>query len=311
MRDLFEEKRITPMLIGASSGPFDDAEYLYEIKFDGERAIAYLDADSTELRNKRNKRMLPIFPELSNIHEQSKERCILDGEFICLVNGKPNFSQVQRRSLLTNDFKIKLAAKSHPVTFVAFDILYLKNQDLTVRPLIERKQILEKNIAQNERIAVSHSFESGGTALYNLMVQQGLEGIVAKKKDSQYYFDKRTKEWIKIKNMQDDDFIVCGWIPKDNHMNSIILGKYNQAEQLVYKGHVTLGVNGLDFRRIQESKRCEPLFSPVPKGNEDAIWISPELVCTVEFMEHTANGGMRQPVFKGLRQDKQSLEIRE
>ena len=120
--DLFEEKNISPMLIGTTGEPFESEDYIYEIKFDGERAIVYADKSGTELRNKRNKRMLPIFPELVNLHNQVNAKCILDGEYISLVDGKPNFAEVQRRSLMSNDFKIKLAAEAHPVSFVAFDI---------------------------------------------------------------------------------------------------------------------------------------------------------------------------------------------
>ena len=226
--DLFEQKNIQPMLIGESGDPFEADEYIYEIKFDGERAIAYLDSMGTELRNKRNKRMLPIFPELSELHKQVNSRCILDGEYICLLDGKPNFSEVQRRSLMSNDFKIQLAAQAHPVSFVAFDILYLDGRDLTELPLMDRKELLQKTVAESGLVAVSTIFETGGKALYKLMEKQGLEGIVAKRRDSLYFQGKRTKNWIKIKNMLDDDFIVCGWIPKENHMISIILGKYNQ-----------------------------------------------------------------------------------
>ena len=206
--DLFDEKHIAPMLIGASGKAFDDERYIYELKFDGERAIVYLDETGTELRNKRNKRMLPVFPELADLHKQVKGKSILDGEYISLVDGKPNFAEVQRRSLMGNDFKIKLAADTYPVSFVAFDILYLNGRDLTGRTLMERKRLLEQIVTPNERIAVSTVFETGGIDLYTLTARQGLEGVVAKRKDSFYIQGKRTKNWIKIKNMQDDDFVV-------------------------------------------------------------------------------------------------------
>ena len=183
--------------------------------------------------------------------------------------------------------------------------MYIRNN----RPLIERKKLLDQTVIPNERIAVSSIFETGGVDLYKLTQNQGLEGIVAKKKDSLYIQGKRTKNWIKIKNMQDDDFIVLGWIPKSNHMTSIILGKYNQEGVMAYKGHVTLGVGGANFARIKETQASDPPFDPVPAGNEAAIWIKPNLVCTVEFMERTSSGGMRQPVFKGLRPDKHPEEV--
>ena len=115
---------------------------------------------------------------------------------------------------------------------------------------------------------------------------------------------KRTKDWIKIKCMEDDDFIVCGYIKKDNHMTSLALGKYKEGE-LVYKGHVTLGIGAKPFQQIAELPRAiRAPFADTPKDNEDAVWVAPMLVCTVEYMHKTQNGGMRQPVFKGLRMDK-------
>lgn len=124
---------------------------------------------------------------------------------------------------------------------------------------------------------------------------------------SRYYFDRRTKDWIKIKYLQDDDFIVLCFVPKENSMNSIILGQYKN-DQLIYKGHVTLGVGGEPFRKIKALDRTIYPFSDVPKGNENAVWVIPELVCTVKYMMKTENGGMRQPVFKGLREDKSPRE---
>ena len=295
------------MLIGEEAEAFDDPAYLYELKLDGERAIVYLDPKGeTELRNKRNKRMLPIFPELSELHRQVKGRCILDGEYIVLKDGKPNFSEVQRRSLMSNPFKIRLAADKLPASFVAFDILYLDGKQLTDLPLTERKDILRRTVTESGRMAVSRVVDRGGVELYKLTERAGLEGIVAKRRDSRYYFDKRTKDWIKCKNLLDDDFVVCGYIRKSDHMTSIVLGQYDGAT-LVYKGHVTLGVSGDAFRRIEAHRAipAPPMDVPAGHGNDLAVWISPDLVCTVKFMERTANGGMRQPVFKGLRDDKE------
>lgn len=223
--DIFDEKDVKPMLIGADAEAFDDPDFLYELKLDGERAIVYLDPKhGTELRNKRNKRMLPIFPELSELHRQAKGRCILDGEYIVLKDGKPNFSEVQRRSLMSNPFKIRLAADKLPASFVAFDILYLDGAQLTGLPLTERKDILRGTVSESGRMAVSRVVERGGVELYKLTERAGLEGIVAKRRDSRYYLDKRTKDWIKCKNLLDDDFVVCGYIRKSDHMTSIVLG---------------------------------------------------------------------------------------
>lgn len=309
MSDLFETKEIKPMLIGAEEDAFDSKDYLYELKLDGERCVAYLDPiEGTELRNKRNVKMLPKVPELSDIHKHIKCRCILDGELAVIKDGKPDFSEIQRRSLMSNPLKIELAAKTSPACFTAFDILYYQDHATNLLPLIERKRLLDEVIAsESGRFAKSRYIEEKGIAFYTLAEQQDLEGIVAKRKDSLYFFDKRTKDWIKCKNLKDEDFVVCGYIPKENGMTSIVLGQY-QNGKLIYQGHVTLGVGGENFRRIKElPKRSQPPFS-VPDGNADARWVEPSLVCTVKYMMRTANGGMRQPVFKGLREDKEPKE---
>ena len=174
-------------------------------------------------------------------------------------------------------------------------------------PLTERKKLLEDVIlSESSRFAKSRYIEEKGIAFYALAEQQDLEGIVAKRKDSLYYFDKRTKDWIKCKNMKDDDFVVCGYIPKESHMTSLVLGQYS-GDRLVCRGHVTLGVGGENFRRIKTlPKRSEPTCAYA--GGEPVHWVEPSLVCTVEYMMKNERGNMRQPVFKGLREDKEPRE---
>lgn len=307
---LFDDKQINPMLIGIEAPAFDAPDYIYELKLDGERAIVYLDKSGTELRNKRNKRMLSVFPELNGIHKQVNKRCILDGEYVTIVDGKPQFSEIQRRSLMSNPLKIELAAKKYPVSFVAFDILFCDEDDVTKLPLLERKALLNKVVkSESERLSVSRIIEQYGIALYDLAEKQHLEGIVAKEVNSKYYFGKRTKEWIKCKALLDDDFVICGYIHKSNHMTSLVLGQYKNG-QLIYKGHVTMGISKHDFSIISSQEEIDRPDMHVPEGhgNENAVWIKPELVCTVEFMEYTSSGGMRQARYKGLRPDKNPEE---
>ena len=304
MADIWKTKDIKPMLIGVEGSSFDSEEYIYELKLDGERCIAYLDRDKTVLKNKRNMLMLPKVPELAEIHKNVNVRCILDGELAVIKDGKPDFFEIQKRSMMSNPVKIDMAAKKYPACFTAFDILYFEDRQVTDLTLMERKSLLQKAVtSENGRFAVSRFIEKNGIAFYNLAKQKELEGIVAKHRDSKYYFDKRTKDWIKIKYLQDDDFVVLGYVLKENSMNSIILGQYSNG-QLIYKGHVTLGVGGEPFQKMKSLDRTSCPFSEIPKGNENAVWVKPELVCTVKYMMKTESGGMRQPVFKGLRDDK-------
>lgn len=299
--DIFDQKGLHPMLISEMREPFDDPDYLFELKLDGERCVAYLDGDGTELQNKRSLILNPRYPELTEIHKAVKVKCILDGELAILVNGKPDFSQVQRRSLLTNPFKIQLALQTYPASFTAFDILYYRDKSVMDLPLEDRKELLERTVSENGTLAISRVIEESGIALYDLAAGQSLEGIVAKRKGSLYYPGKRTKDWIKIKNLQDDDFVVCGYIDKGNGVVSVVLGQYG-GDRLVYKGHVTLGISRDDFRAMTQAPRSNPIFDDT---GDEIVWIKPELVCTVKYMEKTASGMLRQPVFKGLRSDKE------
>lgn len=311
MMDLFDSKNIKPMLIGKEMAPFDDPNYIYELKWDGERCVAYLEPGRPpELRNKCNVRMLSKVPELAVISKQVKKRCILDGELFILKDSRPDFSLIQRRSLMSDRFKIELDSKHNPATFSAFDVLYYDCRETMLLPLLERKALLDKSITDGPRMAISRYVEGQGTPLFNFAVERELEGIVAKVKDSIYIQEKRTTNWIKMKVMMEEDYVVCGYILKSNHMTSIVLGQY-RGNTLIYKGHVTMGVSGQAFDIISRHPTLPsaPFIAyPAGHGNDRAIWLSPDLVCIVKFMHHTKSGGMRQPVFKGLRFDKTAAE---
>lgn len=301
--DLFEEKNIKPMLISEMTEPFNDPGWIYELKLDGIRCIAYLD-QATELRNKRNLRLLPKVPELTGIFQHVKERCILDGELVILKNGVPDFFELQKRALTNHKFKIQLSSEKFPASFVAYDILYLKDRELISLPLSERKAILSDTVIEAPKLAVSRYIPERGIELFEVAKSQKLEGVVAKKKDSRYYFDKRTKEWIKFKFLADQDFVVCGYIIKEKGITSIILGQYRDTE-LVYQGHVTFGVRYGELRMLETLDHSP--FLVVPPGNENAVWLKPKLVCTVNYMPNE-KGTLRQPVFKGFRDDKEPMD---
>lgn len=308
--DIFDEKNIKPMLIAEQKEAFDSEDCIYEIKLDGIRCVAYLDPEGvTDLRNKRGKKLLPHVPELSDIHKQVKRKCILDGELFILKNGITDFYEIQHRALMTNSFKIKLAAEKFPATFTAYDILYDIDHLVIDYCLMERKNMLANLIVENERINISRYIEEKGIAFYNAAKSKNLEGVVAKRKDSKYYFNKRTKNWIKIKVMESDDCVICGYIRKANNMTSLILGQYDN-EKLVYKGHVTLGVSIKSLMNFEEYKEVDNCpFSEIPPGNQEAVWLLPKLVCIVESMP-SEKDSFRQPILKGFRNDKEPKECK-
>lgn len=305
--DLFDSKNISPMLLEVKKQPFDDENYIFELKLDGIRCVAYLDKDKTYLRNKRNKELVNIYPELKNIHKQAKRRCILDGELVVLnPDGSPNFMLLQKRSLLSDPLKIEFESERHKVHFVAYDILYLDGESLTDRPLIERKQLLAKNIKENADLSISRYIEGQGIKLFNLTKKLNLEGIVAKKKNSLYEIGKRSKNWIKIKNLIDEDLNICGLkLDENNNIKDLVLCE-KIKNGYKYRGKAFLNISREEQKIILAFALKNPLKKPLfpAISDKDIIWLKPSLVCTIEYMALTKGGVMRQPVFKALRDDK-------
>lgn len=305
MSDLFEDKNISPMLLHEVKEPFDNMDYIHELKLDGIRCIAYIEPKSVSLQNKRYKELTPIYPELSDICKCVKKRVILDGELVVLTGGKPDFYALQRRSLMTDNFKISLAAKRNPVQFVAYDILYFDGKDLTEKPLMERKAILAKAVTEGHNLSISRYIEEHGIAFFNLAKKENLEGIVSKKKDGLYHIGKRTHDWAKVKVMQDEDLLICGYQPdEDGNVKDLVLGYYDNNGGLKCRGKVYLGVSKEERAIIAEFAKKNTVKRPWFDKYKNVVWLVPKLVGTAHFMHETESGGMRQPVWKGLRDDK-------
>lgn len=284
------------MLISRMQPPFDDPDWIYELKLDGCRCVAYLEKNCVVLRNKRNMDLLFRFPELKEIYKQAKRPCILDGELVVLVKGVPEFYELQKRTMMTKPSKIALEALRLPASFVAYDCLQSGSKVLYDTPLLERKKFLEELLSENERIAVSRYIPEKGTDLFHMTVKQELEGVVAKRADSLYYPGKRTKDWIKFKRMADREFVICGYVP--GVMPGVILGEY-KGKQLHYVGGVSLGVRK-EILKLLKPGECP--FTAVPTLQKEVVWVKPEQLCTVEYMPNSKDA-LRQPVFKGLRQE--------
>lgn len=305
MADLFEEKNISPMLLNEVKEPFDDEDYIYELKLDGIRCVVYIEPKSVTLQNKRFKDLTEIYPELSGICKCVKKRVILDGELVVLTDGKPDFYAVQKRSLMKNSFRISLAAKKNPVQFVAYDILYFDGKDLTDKPLMARKEKLSSVVKEGYNLSVSRWIEKNGVAFFELAKKENLEGIVAKKKDGLYHIGKRTSDWIKIKVMQDEDLLVLGYQPdEDGKVKDLILGYYDEKGVLKCRGKVYLGISKAEQKIIANFAKKNTVKRPWFDKYKNVVWLKPQLVGTAHFMHETESGGMRQPVWKGLRDDK-------
>ena len=301
--DLYNEDFV-PMLLNEVKKSFNDNDWLFEMKFDGTRTLIYVDPKNIKITNKRGKILNETYPELLSIKNLVKTKCIFDGEIISMIDGFPSFRKLQERALLKDSMKIKYMQENYPVTFICYDIIY-EDKDLTGIPLIERKKILNKYKDTKFFVKTTYVLEKGIT-LFSEIKKLGLEGIVAKKLDSRYHINTRSKEWLKIKNWYDAEFYVCGYkIPNNmGSMASLILGSRQGENKFYYVGRVTIGKNNPEFKNIKKLKIIkENYLIDFLHNDEGYVLVEPKLECTIEFLEKTKNGKLRQPIYKGLRLD--------
>lgn len=291
--NVYDEKNLAPMLLKQSL-PFDSHDYIFELKLDGFRCLAYLN-DTTALKSRNNKDLTDNFSELKNLHQYIKAPCVLDGELVILKDGKPNFQELQNRTGL------KKVKTSNNATFVAFDILYIENEPLSNLPLLKRKKILQDNVTENNFLAYSRYIEKNGKQLFELVKSQGLEGIVAKNKNSLYYFGKRTEDWLKIKAYREKELLICGLFKNKNGYN-LILAEFNN-KVLIDSGTTGIVNSNADLKKILDfyakNKIDTPFFNN--KDYKNAVWFKPQLVGIFQFTEETESGHLRHPIFKCLK----------
>lgn len=299
----FEERNLSPMLFKEIDEVFDSPDYLYELKFDGIRCLAYLD-EKTDLINKRGKLLNSIYPELTNLHKCAEAKMLLDGELLLMKNGKPDFYELQKRSLMSDPFKIKLQMSLNPVIYVAFDLLYIKDKFLINTPLIERKKLLAEHLKEDKHLTISKYIEGKGKELFAAVKKMELEGIVAKERNSLYYPGKRSSVWLKVKVYEEEDLIICGYVWKESIIE-LILGRYEEGK-LVKAGAVVTGKFKEEIIAYAKVNPSPPLF----ESTKDTVWMLPELVGRVRYMMKTKTGGLRQPVFMGLRDDMSAEDLK-
>ena len=287
--------KLTPMLLQEIEKPFNSNKHLYEIKFDGLRALIYINNNEIIIKSRRNIILNDKYPELLKIKNITKDTCILDGEIVLMENDTPSFSRLQERARLKNKDKIKYMQKNYPVTFVCFDILF-KNKDLTNLPLINRKKILNK-FKDNKVFCKSKYIENNGIKLFNFVKEKNLEGIIAKLKTSEYLYNKRTNYWLKIKNYKTEDFYIYGYINEEkNYIITLILGE-KQNNEHIFVGKVILG---------KKDKLCDELLKEKKISNKylldikdkNITFIKPKHKVTISYMERTKNNMLRQPFIK-------------
>ena len=312
--DMFDARSVSPMLIGMESQPFDDPGWIFELKLEGERCLAYLDSTGTWLAGGRSMPLLSVFPELATLNQFIRCRCILDGVLVVVdEKGLPDSGEVKRRMLTRQKTPGEQDSVLRPALFVAFDILYQSGQDISALPLMERKTMLHNLIPESGQLSIARYVETLGKAFNGQAVKRGLGSVVAKRRDSVYLPGKRTKDWIGIGQLPEADYIVCGYLDEGNRAARLVLARYDRAGKLVFKGRVTVAKASDDFARItgQEKIPVCPFGDKPPSYIDKAVWIRPVLACRVAFAARSHDGLMRQPVYKGLRLDKAVSEIRE
>ena len=313
MADLWDLK-IHPMLATLQPEPFDSDDHVFELKWDGTRALAFVSPDGTvKFQNRRLYEITYRWPEVRP--EVGGHKAILDGELVVMIDGKPSFTGLQDREHASAPFKIRLRSKEFPGTYVAFDIIYLDGRELVTLPLMERKEILRDVVRISDRVTVSDHIEREGRAYYQAVLEQGLEGIIAKRKDSRYAIGRRTRDWLKLKKRETIDAVVCGLTEgegvREDTFGSLILGVYDEGA-MRYIGRVGTGFSD-DLRREllrrSEALRGERQFPEEPDMTEPVkFWMRPGLVVEARFLELTPDGMMRAPSFGRIRDDKRPEE---
>ncbi len=308
-------ERIEPMLATLVDEPLSDPDWLFEIKWDGERALAWVKDGKVELRSRAGRSITSQYPELQALGESLRaRRAVVDGEIVVLdEEGRSDFGRLQRR--MNVEKPSAGLVREFPVVYYLFDLLWCDGYDLRRAALGARKQLLREILDVGGAIRYSDHQERLGKELFALAWQKGLEGIVGKRADSPYVAG-RSAQWIKVKSTEEIDAVVGGWTePRAGrqYFGSLLLGLYD-GKSLRFIGHVGTGFTADVQKRIHGALR--PLaarrapFAEIPETNEPAHWTKPKLIARVRYGGWTSAGRLREPVFLGLRADIEPSDCR-
>ncbi len=285
---------------------FDSPDWIFEIKWDGYRAIAEIRPDGNRLYSRNGLTFDKAYPKVYEALKGIKKHAIIDGEIVAFdSDGKPSFQKLQNYK---NNSKV-------PLQYYVFDILELEGKSLTGLPLIERKKRLRKLIPESNVIRYCDHVEGDGKMFFKEMRKLNLEGMIAKKKDSRYQVGKRSPDWLKIKNIHTQEAVIVGFTePKGSrqYFGSLLLAVHDKGK-LVSIGNVGTGFTTRTLAEIYKKlvplkRKTSPLDVPI-KETPDITWVNPVLVCNVKYSEITEEGSVRHPVFQGLRVDKTPEEV--
>lgn len=282
------QDNFSPMLLCEVDKPFNDKDYLFEIKFDGIRALIFIDND-IKIKSRYGLDITNLFPELKIIKNITNKKVILDGEIIIFDNDKVSFSKLQQRIHLKNKKTIEYLSKTNPVVFIVFDILY-EDKSLLDYKLIKRKEILDK-YEDNKAMIKSKYILKNGVNLFKEIKKLDMEGIVAKRLDSKYLINERSSNWVKIKNYKSGLFYVLGYTNNEkSHVISLALGS-KSGNNYTYVGNVVLAKKYDLAKNIIREKKIKPYV----KINKNITYIKPVYQVHVKYLERTPNNHLRHP----------------
>ncbi len=320
-------KSLEPMHATLTEAPFSAPDWYFEPKMDGVRAIVFINGTSVRIISRSGLDATRQYPTIvGEMAEQTERRLVLDGEIVALnEKGVPSFQTIQQRLNLQRDSDIRKMDEQIPVYFYAFDILYAGGYDLRGAPLSDRKALLKQLVVSTDHIHLLEHFEEDGVAAYDGAISAGLEGVMAKKRDSVYESGRRSKAWLKVKGTQEDEFVVGGYSGgtggRAKTFGSLLVGQYDDEGRLVYAGNVGTGFDDRTLaallKRLESLKTdaspfdvMTPVTSRFGRPKDVPItWVTPELVARVKFAEWTNDGHLRAPSFLGLRDDKPPREV--
>ena len=305
-------KTLGPMLASLATKPPAGSHWLYEVKWDGVRALCHIKGGELEIYSRRGLRCEKQYPELADLaaHVNAKEAW-LDGE-ICVLDeqGRSRFELIQPR-ISANQNAVKSLMESHPATLFLFDLLYLDGYDLRDAALEDRKRLLTAIVKANDHVRISEAFEIEGERMFEAARKMGLEGVVAKDRNSKYA-ETRGAAWQKLKVNNEQEFVIAGFTKGErDYFGALVLG-VSEGDTLRHAGQVGTGFDHKLMKAIHA--RLEPLITKVcplkPKPKiKDVTWVKPEVVCQVRFLEATQDGMLRAPVFVAMREDKKADEV--
>jgi bifunctional non-homologous end joining protein LigD len=310
---------IYPMLAESISEPFDSPDWLFEIKWDGYRAVAFIEKGKVRLVSRNQNELTARYPELKDMAGFVKaSNAIIDGEVVAIdEHGKPSFSLMQQRTGFRPGGKRAPTNADVPVLYYAFDLIYADGEDWRKIPLEERKRKLASLITPGDSLRFSDHYEEHGKALFEIAREKQLEGIVAKRRAS-CYEEHRSREWLKIKIRHRIECVIAGFTEPEGsraHFGSLVLGLYDDQQRLIHVGQAGSGFNQKSLTEMWKTLKKlaidkKPFFGEVEALRRIASWVKPELVAEIEYAEWTHGTGaatgpkLRAPVFLGLREDK-------